>query len=159
LYELRFDHVFLAAFRATGRGEDFCLDVVQETFLRVMRAGGRVGRIRDEGHADRWLIAVARSVALDLLRVERRRGRRERRAARREAEMGGAASGGDDTVIAALQAELDRLPSDDRELLHLRTSGMTLAAIAEIVGASVGSVHGRLRRLTGVLGRSQEESK
>ncbi|HMN39927.1 MAG TPA: sigma-70 family RNA polymerase sigma factor [Phycisphaerales bacterium] len=155
VYELRFDRVFLAARRATGRGEDFCLDVVQETFLRVLRSGSQTRRLRDEDHAERWLAAVTRSVALDLLRAEQRRERRERGAARGESASTG--RGPPDSLIASLEHELRQLPAEDRELLHLRATGMTLAGIAEFVGSTIGSVHGRLRRLTGTLASRKDE--
>ncbi len=146
LYKARFDHVYLAARIATGRDESFCLDVVQETFLRLLRAGRLVHKLRDDAHADRWLARMAQTVALDILRAEQRRARRERIAAQVETQH----ATPDDTAshIASLQHELNQLTREDRELLHLRSSGMTLSSIADAVGATIGSVHGRIRRLS-----------
>lgn len=142
LYEARFDLVFGAALRMSGRDEHFCLDVVQETFVRVMKSGAALGRLRDEGHVDRWLLAVTHSVMLDLLRGEKRRTRRERTVA------GGnvATVSEGDARVAELEREIAALSAEDRELLRMRSGGMTLAAIAEAVGATVGTVHGKLRR-------------
>lgn len=141
-YEARFDLVYGAARRVSGRDEHFCLDVVQETFVRVMRSRAALARLTDEEHVDRWLLAVTNSVTLDLLRGERRRAKRERAVAGEE-KSGFA---GADERIAAIERELAALPAMDRELLMMRSSGMTIGAIAEAVGATVGTVHGKLRR-------------
>jgi RNA polymerase sigma factor (sigma-70 family) len=141
LYEQRFSQVFHAARTATGRDEHFCLDVVQETFLRILRAGPALKRLNDADHVERWLVRIAQSAALDLLRSERRRARRERLAA------GSAQTRTLDEAIEHLNEQLSRLSPDDRTLLRLRSTGLTLGAIAEAVGTSIGAVHGRLRRL------------
>jgi RNA polymerase sigma factor (sigma-70 family) len=141
-YEARFDLVFGAAKRVSGRDEHFCLDVVQETFVRVMRSRAALARLADEEHVDRWLLAVTQSVTLDLLRGERRRMKRERDVAGRKVT----ADAGANKRIAEIERELAALPAVDRDLLMMRSSGMTIGAIAEAVGATVGSVQGKLRR-------------
>jgi RNA polymerase sigma factor (sigma-70 family) len=154
LYESRFSVVLAAARRSSSRDEHFCLDVVQETFLRVMRSGAALDRVRDDAHAERWLVAVTQSVTLDLLRAERRRQRREHAASRQEAAAGERAPDPIDT----LARQLETLCREDRELLMLRSSGMTLNRIAEVAGATIGTVHGRLRRLTQSLRRDAERN-
>lgn len=154
LYEARFDLVFVAAKRMSGRDEHFCLDVVQETFVRVMKSGGALGRLRDEGHVDRWLLAVTHSVMLDLLRGDKRRAKRERAVAGVDV----ARVTDRDARVVELERELAALSVEDRELLRLRSGGMTLAAIAEAVGATVGTVHGKLRRAAqAIAGRIGEQ--
>jgi RNA polymerase sigma factor (sigma-70 family) len=157
LYELRFDHVYAAAQRATGRDEHFCLDVVQETFLRVLRAGASLGRLNNDAHVDRWLARVTQSAALDMLRAEYRRVRRERARSPRDEESPDPSALS--MQIAALQRELESLPDADRDLLRLRASGMTLAGIAEHVGSTIGSINGRLRRVTGSLSVTEESKE
>jgi RNA polymerase sigma factor (sigma-70 family) len=151
LYERRFALVYNAARAATGRDEHFCLDVVQESFLRVLRAGSALGRFRDSDHVDRWLIRIAQASALDLLRAERRRAKRERRSSQPETARDL------DDAITHLNDQLSRLSPEERTLLRLRSTGMTLDAIAETVGASIGVVHGRLRRLFASLRSSHKE--
>jgi len=154
LYERRFGAVFVAAKRATGRDEQFCMDVVQEAFLRVLRGAGALRRMRDEEHLDRWLVCLANTAALDLLRAERRRRVREEKAARQSVE-GAADDGGE--RIARLERQLTALPAEDRALLRLRWAGMTLGVVAEAVGATVGSVQGRLRRAAAALSSQMKE--
>lgn len=153
LYERRFATVFQAARAATGRDEHFCLDVVQECFLRVLRAAPALARLKDADHVDRWLVRVAQSSALDLLRAEQRRSRRERLAARARP------TGVLEELIARLDADLSRLSSQERDLLRLRASGLTLHGIAEMVGTTIGTVHGRLRRLTAAMRTAQREAE
>ncbi len=68
-----------------------------------------------------WLLAIARSCALDHLRAERRRGARERLAAIREPGRDAEdAAGLCDGYSAALEAGLARLSAADREVIALR---------------------------------------
>ena len=73
-YRRYFDWMYAHAIRITGRDESFCLDVVQESVLRVIRSVRRV-RCREELAA--WLRLVVQTTAYDLLRSESRRQRRE----------------------------------------------------------------------------------
>ena len=69
----------------------------------------------------RWLLAIARSCALDHLRAERRRGARERLAAH-ASRCGQAedAAGLSDGYSAALETALGKLSAADREVIALR---------------------------------------
>jgi RNA polymerase sigma factor (sigma-70 family) len=68
-----------------------------------------------------WLLAIARSCALDHLRAERRRGARERLAAIREPGRDTEeAAGLCDGYSAALETGLARLSAADREVIALR---------------------------------------
>ena len=158
LYHRRFDLVFSVARQSSGRDEHFCLDVVQETFLRVLRSGHSLAKVQDDEHVDRWLASVVRCVTLDMLRSETRRVRRDRKAGAAKAH---AAQGNDELEraerINQLERELAALPEQDRELLRLRSAGMTLGAIAELVGSTIGGVHGRLRRLAAELSGKHNE--
>ena len=73
-YRQYFDWIFGQARRVSGRDESFCLDVVQESVLRVIRTVRPIG---SEGQFRAWLQLVVRTTALDLMRSERRRGKRE----------------------------------------------------------------------------------
>ena len=74
-YRRYFDMLYSQARRATGRDEAFCLDVVQESVLRVIRS---VRAAHSEAQFNAWLNLVVRTAAYDLLRGESRRRKRER---------------------------------------------------------------------------------
>jgi RNA polymerase sigma factor (sigma-70 family) len=78
LYRARFDEMYRWARRATGRDEAFCLDVVQDAMMRIIRS---LKPLQSERQLRGYLRAATQSCALDRLRSERRRRERERRAA------------------------------------------------------------------------------
>ena len=141
-YRQYFDWLFGQARRASGRDEAFCLDVVQDAVLRVMRT---VRAVKSEGQFRAWLKLVVQTTALDRLRLEDRRRHREKVTSRREEE------GGEEPIdrerydwlckqIAELDPELARL-------IELRFGeGLTLRRIAAGLGLTVGTIDGRLRR-------------
>src|SRR5690349_21207024 len=73
-YRAHFNRLYREARRSTGRDESFCLDVVQESVLRIVRT---VRRVESEPQLVAWLKLVVRTTAYDLLRAEMRRRRRE----------------------------------------------------------------------------------
>ncbi|MFO0875168.1 MAG: sigma-70 family RNA polymerase sigma factor [Phycisphaerales bacterium] len=78
LYRDRFAWALAVARRRSGRDESFCLDAVQETFLRVVRS---LPAIETEAQLEAWLARTIESCVLDALRSEQRRARREARRA------------------------------------------------------------------------------
>jgi RNA polymerase sigma factor (sigma-70 family) len=136
-----FPRLYAAARAASGRDESFCLDVVQEAMLRILRC------IRPVGSAARlgaWTTLVVRTTAWDLLTAERRRRRREE-------EWGGALAprGPDPDAerLAWLRAEIQALDPALGRMFRLRyEQGWTLARIAARLGLTLGSVDGHLRR-------------
>ncbi|MBP7149063.1 MAG: RNA polymerase sigma factor [Acidobacteria bacterium] len=120
-------------------------DLVQETFLRVIRARQTYQR----GAPFRpWLFAIARHVALDMSRKRTRRGRRE--VAVDVLPERGVAPQAEAHVDAQRVAELlELLPENQREVVWLaRVEGLTSVEIARVVGASPGAVKVRLHRAT-----------
>ena len=73
-YRSYFDWLYAQARRATRRDEAFCLDVVQDAVLRVIRT---VRRVQSEGEFRAWLQLVVRTTAWDRLRGDNRRIKRE----------------------------------------------------------------------------------
>src|SRR3954447_15947319 len=73
-YRRYFDWLYAQARRATRRDESFCLDVVQDAVLRIIRT---VRCVRSDGQLRAWLRLVVQTTALDHLRSERRRTHRE----------------------------------------------------------------------------------
>jgi RNA polymerase sigma-70 factor, ECF subfamily len=117
-------------------------EVVQTTMLKAWRAASSFDTSRDLAP---WLYAIARRVAIDVYR-------RERRAATPE-EIGD-----DQVAVVPLSFErtweawevrtaLDELPVGEREVVRLaHFGGMTQPEIAEHLGVPVGTVKSRTNR-------------
>jgi RNA polymerase sigma factor (sigma-70 family) len=144
-YRRYFDRLYAEARRATRRDESFCLDVVQESVLRIVRT---VRGARSEIQLVAWLRLVVRTTAYDLMRSERRRQRREALAAIGPAdETPDEPHAGDEEQLAWLRAQLDRLDPEIARMIDLRYHRRwTLERIARQFGLSIGTVDGRLRR-------------
>jgi RNA polymerase sigma factor (sigma-70 family) len=170
-YERYFGLLYRAARGATRgrRDEHFCLDVVQDAVLRIVRTVKPVGG--GEGQFVAWLRLVVQSAAYDLLRREQRRAAREREGASRgpAGGPGGRADAPAESIgheengaslaeqLAWLRGELQRLEPGIAELIELRyEKRWTLAAIGARLGVSAGTVDGRLRR---ALGRVRERAR
>ena len=135
-----------AAVRRAGFDEHAAMDVVQETFIKVIRG---IPPISAEPALDAWLRRVALRTALDRARGERRRRDRERGRPVLHDDAG-------EDRAAAVRAELDKLPGPSVELLQLRfQAGLTLDAIARRIGTSASAVDGRIKRALHKLRRAQ----
>jgi RNA polymerase sigma factor (sigma-70 family) len=159
-YRAWFDAMYADAVRTTGRDESFCLDVVQDAMLRIIR---RMKPMATEGDLRRWLRAVVRSCAYDRLRSESRRRRREVEAAAARRDSGTPKTPRPDDLRWRLQWLEQQLRACDdastRMLLMRHRFGWTLRQIGASLGLEPGAVDGRLRRLVGGLRRkAQEES-
>jgi RNA polymerase sigma factor (sigma-70 family) len=144
LYRARFAHMYAAARSATRFDEGACLDIVQDTMMRVIRY---MKPFEDVRALDNWLTCVTRSVAYDHLRRERRRRARERNAV-----VGHTAVVVDDTQeiqerLDWVRRELRGLDRAAGAIIELRfRAGLTLEAIGRRLGIRAGAVHGRLTR-------------
>ena len=142
-----------AARRATGRDEAFCLDVVQDAMLRVVRA---IRTLETEEHLRSWLRVVVQSCAYDRLRQEARRCRREQAAADRSNGTG--EHDELDERVEWLRRELATLDAPQVRLLVLRYRlGWTLQRIGTALGLKPGAVDGRIARLVTMLRRRAKE--
>jgi RNA polymerase sigma-70 factor, ECF subfamily len=123
-------------------------DAVQETFLRVLRHGSRLGEIRDYRV---WLVRIVWNIVLDKKRRAKTRPEGEDIAdhARVLPSCGPAA---DDTVIssqehARILTLIDRLPAREREALLLSAvEELTTAEIAATLGTTESSIRSRIFR-------------
>jgi RNA polymerase sigma factor (sigma-70 family) len=136
-----FPFLLATARRATGRDEPFCLDVVQDATLRIVRTV----RPADTDRQPRaWVRLVVQTTALDHLRRDRRRAGHEAAVA-----VAGPATDqdGDDDRLAWLREQVGRLDPELVRMIDLRYArGWTLRRIARALGLTVSAVHGRLRR-------------
>lgn len=142
-YDEWFDRLCGMARGATGRDESFCLDVVQEAMLKIMRS---MKRFDDEKTLEAWLRVVVMRCSLDLLRADRRRRAREEEhaARRRDADR---TDDRDDERLAWLSDRVAELDRDRSRLLALRYRlGATLDQIGRLVGLRPGAVDGRIGR-------------
>jgi RNA polymerase sigma factor (sigma-70 family) len=147
-YEAWFDRAYAWARTLTRRDESFCLDVVQEVMLRVIRA---LKPLPSERALAAWLHRVVHTTALDQLRRESRRVRREERASRRRARERGESTVPPDLEreerIAWLSARLAELPAVERSLLQERFERHeTLDAAGRAAGMTGDAAAGRIRR-------------
>lgn len=156
LYEKYGRAVFTVAFRALNdRG--LAEEAVQQTFLQAWRAAGRFDPDREAGP---WLYAIARRVAVDIFRRERRHESIER----------------DEPEVAVLppsfegvweawqvRSALEKVPDEEREILRAtHYLGLTHEETAARLGIPVGTVKSRShrahRRMAGLLGHLREAS-
>ena len=141
-----FDTMYCEARRASRRDEEFCLDIVQDGMLKVIRS---IRPMESEPQLAQWTRKVVRNVAYDRLRGEIRR--RHREAQLVSHPLNNTATQELDEMEAQakwLSQELDSLPASDSRLLNARyTLGWTLHRIGRELGISAGAVDGRLRRL------------
>ncbi len=142
-YEAWFDRLYAKARRISGRDEGFCLDVVQDALLRVVRA---IPPMRTEADLERWMSRVLHSALLDRLKADRRRRNREQDAGMERMdppEEDPAAAMEHEERITRVQAVLATLSEEDRTLIESR--------FGKGVWVSSHAAHGRLRRLLGAL--------
>lgn len=139
-------------------------DALQETFLRVYKSLERFDTGRDLGA---WLLQIARYVAIDAFRVERKVKRleerraqdeRERRPAEQEREVERSEH---ERLVSEVLAELS---PDDRSLLILRHfDEFTFKAIGDVVDCSSRTAQNRVgaaaRRFQRALLRKREEGQ
>lgn len=149
-----FDSMYAEAVRVTGRDESFCLDVVQDAMLRVVRSLKPMGTAND---LRRWLRVVVQRCAYDRFRTEARRRAREQKVAAdppRSADR----SADTRTRLQWLENELRSLDTRSSDLLLMRHRfGWTLRQIGEALGLEPGAVDSRLRRLVATLRRKGME--
>lgn len=128
-------------------------DVVQETFLRLVRLAPSLPRVRSLGA---WLIEVCGNLARDALKSASRRRRRHENAARPETVPGSDGAPERDETRAAIEAAIGELPARQRQALVLRIwDGLRYREIADALRVSEGEVsyllHHGLERLARVL--------
>lgn len=150
-YRAWFDRAYGHAKRATGRDEAFCLDVVQDAMMRVIRS---MRAMETEKEIGNWFRAVVTHCAYDRLRKEKRD---------RIREMGAAAGrpAQDDELnerLAWLHSELARMDPKVFPLIALRFRfGWTLQRMGQVLKLKPGAVDGRIRRVTEQLRKKWSE--
>jgi RNA polymerase sigma-70 factor, ECF subfamily len=143
LYERHADRVFGFLLKVTGN-RTAAEDALQETFLRVHKSLDRFDTRRD---LTAWLLQIARYVAIDAFRVEKKVKRLEEHTARERHEL---VRTEEDAVEISERKRvvndvLNTLSLDDRSLLLLRHfEGMTFKAIGQVVDCSARTAQNRV---------------
>lgn len=159
-YERWFDTMYHEAARTTGRDEAFCLDVVQDVMLRVIK---KLSAMESDAQLAAWLRKVVRSCAYDRLRSDIARAKRENtriRSLNNDLHRCAASiTNEDEERLEWLHNELESMDEKLRRPLLLRVlSGWTLAQIGTLLGLSPGAVDGRVNRAMKQLRRNAERS-
>jgi RNA polymerase sigma-70 factor (ECF subfamily) len=147
--------VFTVAYRSLGdRG--LAEEAVQQTFLQAWRAAGRFDLERDPAP---WLYAIARRVAVDLYRRERRH-----QVEQSEAEVAVLSPSFEGTWEAwEVRTALERLSEEEKAILRAtHYLGLTHEETAERLGIPLGTVKSRSyrahKKMAGLLGHLEERS-
>jgi RNA polymerase sigma-70 factor (ECF subfamily) len=147
IYERHGGAAFSLAYRMCG-SRSLAEDVAQEAFLSIWRSGGRYDRAR--GCVRTWVLGIVHNRAIDALRRsvvhERRRasdeGIEERFEARERTEVEAARR----EEASTIKGMLETLPDEQSRVIELAYfGGFTHSEIAEMLGAPIGTVKGRMR--------------
>ena len=148
LIERWYDPIWKYARRVTG-DEEAAADAAQDIWVRVLRG---LGRLRDGSRLRPWLFSIARHVLMDRLR--------DQYGAPQTTDLDGAETSATEVPddreddLAAMEAELGRLPVADREVLTLfYLRELSLVQVAELLEVPVGTVKSRLFRARRALRR------
>jgi RNA polymerase sigma-70 factor, ECF subfamily len=128
-----------------GRDDE---DAVSEVFLRAWRG---LGGYRDTGVPfSAWLYAIARHVAIDLLRTSVRTEPRADVPDREVDEM--------TAELMTLHDAIDQLPTEQRQVIELKyLVGMTNAEVADAMDTSTGAINAKQWRALKALAEVLEE--
>ncbi len=154
LYEMFGRALFVVAFKALG-DRSLAEEAVQQTFLRAWEASARFEVGRDPGP---WLYAIARRVAIDVYRRERR----HRDGHPLDADIVVLPPSIEHTWEAwQVRAALDRLPEHERDVVRAtHYLGLSHVETAAKLGIPVGTVksrsHSAYRRLAELLSHLRE---
>lgn len=144
------DRVYRFLLRLT-RSADDALDLTQDTFLRAYQS---IDRWRPDALFRTWLFRIARNLAFDRLRRDKRV---EFVELEEDADIQDPAGGPEAILETAqrlqqLEAALERLPPEHREILLLREiEDMSYDEIARVLDLNAGTVKSRLARARAAL--------
>jgi RNA polymerase sigma-70 factor (ECF subfamily) len=150
-FEVIFDRhsgvAFSLAYRMCGT-RAAAEDVVQEAFLSMWRSGARYDRTR--GSARTWILGIVHNRAIDSLRRsvqhDRRRASDEGLAERLESPERTDVEAGRRDEAHQIRLALEDLPEEQSRVIELAYfGGYTHTEIADMLGAPVGTIKGRMR--------------
>src|SRR3954464_10586473 len=147
LYDRHAGAAFSLAYRMVGT-RNVAEDVVQEAFLNLWRSGARYERTR--GSVRTWVLGIVHHRAIDALRRstvhDRRRPSDEGIEERLEAPQRTDLEAARREEAQAVRQAMDTLPAEQCQVIELAYfGGFSHSEIAELLGAPVGTVKGRMR--------------
>ncbi len=160
IYDRHSSVAFSLAYRICGTRTG-AEEVVQEAFLALWRSGARYDRAR--GSVRTWVLGIVHNRAIDALRRnvvhDRRRASDEGLAERVEASERTDLQVLQTDEAREIRAAIDTLPDEQARVIELAYfGGFTHTEIAELTGAPVGTIKGRMRlgleKLRGALEQS-----
>ena len=147
IYERHSAAAFSLAYRMMGTRAG-AEDVTQEAFLSIWRSGARYDHAK--GSVRTWVLGIVHHRAIDALRRatvhDRRRAGDEGIEERFEARDRTDAEAARREEAGAVRGALSALPADQVQVIELAYfGGFTHTEIAEMLGAPVGTIKGRMR--------------
>ena len=147
IYERHSAAAFSLAYRMMGTRAG-AEDVTQEAFLSIWRSGARYDHAK--GSVRTWVLGIVHHRAIDALRRatvhDRRRAGDEGIEERFEARDRTDAEAARREEAGAVRGALSPLPADQVQVIELAYfGGFTHTEIAEMLGAPVGTIKGRMR--------------
>jgi RNA polymerase sigma-70 factor (ECF subfamily) len=147
IYERHSTAAFSLAYRICGVRAT-AEEVAQEAFLAIWRSGARYDRAR--GSVRTWLLGVVHNRSIDTIRRttthERRRAADEQAADWIEAPERTEVEVARREEARSVRVLLDELPAEQRRVVELAYfGGFTHEQIAQMLGAPLGTVKGRMR--------------
>ena len=131
-------------FRRMTRSDAVAEDLLQVTFLHLVKARGRYAPGEP---LSPWLYAIARNAARDYLRLARHRIEQPQSDDAPEVAAPAAEAGPEQAELQALKAALDELPPAYREAVVMhQLQGLSFAEIAATLGSTPGAVKVRAHR-------------
>ena len=147
VYDRHATAAFSLAYRMTGT-RNAAEDVVQEAFLNLWRSGARYERAR--GSVRTWVLGIVHHRAIDQLR--RSSVHSKRRASDEGIEETLESGERTDVEVArrdeaqAIRSAMETLPPEQAHVIELAYfGGFSHSEIAELLGAPIGTVKGRMR--------------
>ena len=147
IYERHAGAAYSLAYRMVG-AKASAEDVTQEAFMNLWRSGAHYDRRK--GSVRTWILGIVHHRAIDALRRasvhSRRRSDDETAAERLEAPERVEEDVARRDEAATVRAAIDHLPPDQVKVIELAYfGGFTHSEIAEMLGAPIGTVKGRMR--------------
>lgn len=153
-YEAWFDWTVGLAASATKRDESFCLDVVQEVMIKVIK---RTPRIESEPELKAWLRRSVLTTSYDIIKSESRRAKRHETLG--VSIIAASIEPIDTDRLAWLREQIADLDPTSAFLIEARHRfGWTLQRIADSLGLKTGAVDRKLRTITSDLRKRAEEA-
>lgn len=127
--------------RRLANTDESAAEMLQDLWLRVIRG---IAKLQDGSKLRAWLFGIARRVAMDRLRSQYAT---PVTAAVDPDDIAAEPDAGIEEDLAAMHAELARLPVVEREVLTLfYLKELSLTDVADVLGIPVGTVKSRLFR-------------